>query len=115
MNKKNLINKYSLNKPTRLDALAVTLFVGGLFAGVLAAKIIEGDDNLYLYDGIIGSVVTFLWGWMGVIIIKQRKLPGMITLYGKPAVFFGWVLSGVFWSITVYLIIDTIRLIVLSQ
>ncbi|MFQ5615768.1 MAG: hypothetical protein ACE5GO_04815 [Anaerolineales bacterium] len=112
MDKKNLIKKYSPKKPTNLDALAVALFVGGMFIGLLAVKIV-GEDNLAPYRGIIISIVTFLWGWVGVIVIKQRKLPGMVTIYGKPAIFFGGVAIVVFWSITIYLAIDTIRMIIL--
>jgi hypothetical protein len=112
MNKEKLIQKYSIKKPTKLDYLAVGLFAAGMLIGVLSVKIVE-EGNLVLYRGIIASLITLPWGCVGIIVIKQRKLPGIINIYGKPAVFLGIVMSVVFWSISIYGILYTIRMTIL--
>ena len=58
---------------------------------------------------ILRFVLFFIWGFMGIVIIKKKEIPGLFTIRGKLAVAQGFVITGLMWFMAFWALFDAIK------
>lgn len=69
--------------------LFVILGVTGLLIGFLATQILPVPFTGKIYELLIVSIIFFLWGLGGLVVIIRRELPQLIPIKGKLAIVYG--------------------------
>lgn len=58
---------------------------------------------------ILRFVLFFVWGFLGIVIIKKKEIPGLITIRGKLAVAQGLVLTTFMWFMAFWALFDAVK------